>query len=172
LAIDSRRQNKIELQSPEQSIFATHCAVQHHPHDKLEQVRTRQSRNAVPENCAPFGIPSRGSGILKRQPFDPFGIQMDFAVVVARQPLEQFRQRAFGAVAPIDKRRDDCQSQFSESRGLLAGRLCDFQLRPEKLQWKRIARTARVWEAGTGYPPRSRRKRSKRNLHTLATPQT
>jgi hypothetical protein len=39
------------------------------------------------------------------------GVEVNLTSIVADQPFEQFRDRPLGAVAPVYKRRENCDTQ-------------------------------------------------------------
>ena len=73
----------------------------------------------MPEDGARFrGVRrSRQFWIAYTKTFDALRVQVYLAAVIAGEPLEQFRQRALGAMATVDKRRNNGGPQVSVSSG-------------------------------------------------------
>jgi|SRR5580698_3954923 hypothetical protein len=99
-------------------------------------MRPRNGRNFVPEDGARFrGVRhSRQFWIAYTKIFDALRVKVNLAAVISGKPLEQFRNRALGAMAAVDKRRNNGEPQVSESSGAQA------ELR---VRWPRTAPKAR-----------------------------
>ena len=85
-------------------------------------MRTRNGRNFVPEDGARFrGVRrSRQLWIAYTKIFDALRVKVDLATVIPGELLEQFRNRALGAMAAVDKRRNNREPQVSASSGAQA----------------------------------------------------
>ena len=73
----------------------------------------------MPEDGARLGRTRRShrSPIAKVKVFDALRIKVYLAAVIPGEPLEQFCKRALRAMAAIDKRRNNRESQVSLSGG-------------------------------------------------------
>src|SRR5271167_4511262 len=120
-------------------------------------MRTRNGRNLVPEDGARFrGVGrSRQFWIAYTKTFDALRVQVYLAAVIPGEPLQQFRNRALGAMATVDKRRNNREPQVSESSG------AQVELRE---RWPRTAPKVQWWEAGTADRAATRNTHSKGNL--------
>ncbi len=76
--------------------------IQAKPCGKLQKLRTAEGRNLVPEERAGI-LPPLLRGGIKVEVLGALGVEMDFTMHPAREPFEQFGERAFRAVAAIDK---------------------------------------------------------------------
>jgi len=94
-------------------------SVQEHPNEKLRQMWPWNARNLMPEDGSRIGRTrrSRRSPLAKVKVFDVLRIKVYLAAVFRGQPLEQFCKRALRAMAAIDKRRNNRESQVSLSSG-------------------------------------------------------
>jgi hypothetical protein len=97
-----RRENEIKAQSMSPSIPSATNGVQKKPAEKLQEMRTRDARNSMPNDPARICRP-HGRGAVECKVLDTLGVKMDFAMLVARETLEKFGERALRAMAPVNK---------------------------------------------------------------------
>ena len=120
-SVNAWRKDQIERRRARQAMAPEQKAVRRHPGDESEQMRPRQTGNSVPEDYAGvFG--ATDIGLAGDDILDLLRIKMNFAVVLPRQTFEQFRESALGAMAAIDERRNNGESQVSRSSGCVQQR--------------------------------------------------
>ena len=101
-SIDSRRKHGIEPYPMKQFIPQPENPVYDDPKEKLQDMRTRDLRYAMPNHA------SRGFGGMAVESVDGkvlhvLGVQVNLTRMVTNQSFEQFSECPLGAVASIDK---------------------------------------------------------------------
>ena len=115
-AVDSRRQDEIDGGAAQESINVANTPICNKPPNKANKVRAANGGNLVPEDRADrFVVSSIWRLYLKIR--DALRIEVYFAMMPSRQSLEQLGQGAFGAMAAIDERGNNRESQVSGSSG-------------------------------------------------------
>jgi len=111
----------------------------------------------MPKNAAGvFG--RKGCRDLKRKIFHALGVEMNFAVVIASETLKDFREGAFRAVAPVNKRGHNGETQVNAPRSVGE---------PVPPGWSRTVRRQQESVGGTGHQAATIDKHSARSLRRL-----
>jgi hypothetical protein len=100
-AIDTRRVDKIGMNSPQPSVSPSLPSVGEKPPKIVDQMRTRYGGDFVPKNGA-WRVLCRAKD--RPQPFNtlnPLRVNMDFPFVLVGQALDLFDDAEFGAVHPV-----------------------------------------------------------------------
>ena len=85
-------------------------AVHHEPSDKLQKVRARDGRNAMPiDRAARRLVFAARAG--EREIFHTLGVKMNFALMLAGENFEKFGEGAFGAMTAVNEGRNDGDTQ-------------------------------------------------------------
>ena len=114
-AVNAGRQNQIKRQAGGAGDRATPGVIAKKPEYELQQMWTRNGRNAMPNDAG------GGRCALVRKPnsdiFDTLREEMHLAGIITSEALNRFAERAFGAMPAIEERRNDGETQFNASFG-------------------------------------------------------
>ena len=84
------------------------------PPQKFDQMRPGDIRDFAPGNFS-CGCCGAGRRQYSANIFDTMRIDVDFPAVLRGEPFDLFDDAEFGAVAAVQKRRDDGETQFKPS---------------------------------------------------------
>ena len=87
--INSGGQDKIERSAAEGGVRPTPQAVEIKPANKLQQMRSPDERDFVPEDASGPGR-ENSAGMIDGKSLDAIRVKMNFAVVCARKTFQQF----------------------------------------------------------------------------------
>ena len=112
--IDAGREDGVKAQMAKPAVAHAVEPVSKHPEEKGEEMRSGQTRNAMPEDVLVgiFGKYFKGSD---RQIRDLLGIEMNLVAVALRKSCYDFGEGTLGAMAPVYKRREDSDAQVRSS---------------------------------------------------------
>ena len=110
--IDAWSKHDIEPNSPKQFIAQAEKSVDNKPKKKLQEVRTRNFGYAMP-HYAGGGSDGRSVEPIDGEILYILRVEVNLTRMVPDQPFEQFSECPLGAVAPVDKRGQDCDPQVN-----------------------------------------------------------
>ncbi len=98
--VNSRRNDKVEPNSMDPAIPRAADGIQEKPGEKLQEMRTRDGRNIVPDD-RPGVLGECNTWLRKRKVFNALGIEMNLATLFAREAFQQFGKRALRAMPAV-----------------------------------------------------------------------
>lgn len=101
--VDSGRKNQVAANAADPAIPAAANRIQKKPAKKLQQVRSRDGGNFVPEDASCSGRKNT-SGIVDSEILDAICVEMNFAVVRARKTFQQFGKSTLRPMTAVHER--------------------------------------------------------------------
>ena len=101
--VNPERKNKIEAKSADPAIPGAADRIQEKPGDKLQEMRTGDGRNFVPDDRPGVLRASDSRLIGGEEALHALGIKMNFAMLFAREAFQQFGKRALCAMPAVNE---------------------------------------------------------------------